>query len=199
MQTSRGPMFLQLCSFRVSRPLVQSDGSYLRDNVSKELKSHQRAAPAVGIRETIIFDGWPRKATIAHVTDAMSSAQFACQDWYHRRSSIAIQSSALSSASNSGINSYWIVSYSRLAALWRLHSEIRAVTLHASTSQVSFKHRVNPQAFIVKLADCAGQRVRKAKNEWDITIGIVIHALLQMLACVCDLYILKKNELGVFA
>jgi len=58
--TSRGPMFLQLCSFRVSRPLVQSDGSYLRDNVSKELKSHQRAAPAVEIRETIIFDGWPR-------------------------------------------------------------------------------------------------------------------------------------------
>lgn len=52
-------MFLQLCSFRVSRPLVQSDGSYLRDNASKELKSHQRAAPAVGIRETIIFDGWP--------------------------------------------------------------------------------------------------------------------------------------------
>lgn len=29
--TSRGPMFLQLCSFRVSRPLVQSDDSYLRD------------------------------------------------------------------------------------------------------------------------------------------------------------------------
>ncbi|KYN39665.1 hypothetical protein ALC56_06160 [Trachymyrmex septentrionalis] len=94
------------------------------------------------------------------------------QDWYHRRSSIAIQSSALSSASNFGINSYWIVSYSRLAAHRRLRSEIRAVTLHASTSRVSFKRRVNPQAFIVKLADCVGQRARKAKNEWDIAIGI---------------------------
>lgn len=53
------PMFLQLCSFQVSRPLVQSDGSYLRDNASEGAQeSSERAAP-VGIRETIIFDGWP--------------------------------------------------------------------------------------------------------------------------------------------
>lgn len=57
---------------------------------------------------------------------------------HYQRSSIATRSSVLNSASNSGINSYWIVSQP-VSGTSETSSEICAVTLHAPTSRVSFR------------------------------------------------------------
>lgn len=60
--TSRGSMFLQLCSFRVSRPLVQSVvGSYLKDNASEGAQESSESNAGKNSRDNYIW--WMARAS----------------------------------------------------------------------------------------------------------------------------------------